>query len=201
MALRRTHRTRPRDVVLKSLCCVGAGCWLNQCIPAPQGFRPGEAMRTLLPWQACTMARYARLPRRCLRSRSPCAIVRVLLFLETMPTYDYLCNTCGQTFEVFQSIKDDPLTACPDPSCTGTVKRKIGAGAGIIFKGSGFYQTDYRSASYNAGAKADKPSGGGGASSGSAGSSSSSGSSGGSSSSSASSSGGSSSGGSGSSGS
>ena len=73
-----------------------------------------------------------------------------------MPTYDYVCDTCHKTFEVFQSIKDDRLTDCPDPECKGHVKRKISGGAGIIFKGSGFYQTDYRSDSYNAGAKADK---------------------------------------------
>jgi putative FmdB family regulatory protein len=73
-----------------------------------------------------------------------------------MPTYDYVCDTCGETFEIFQSIKDERLTECPKPDCDGKIKRKISGGAGIIFKGSGFYQTDYRSESYNAGAKADK---------------------------------------------
>lgn len=74
-----------------------------------------------------------------------------------MPTYEYVCDTCEETFEIFQSIKDDALTECPKPDCDGKIKRMISAGAGIIFKGSGFYQTDYRSASYAAGAKADKP--------------------------------------------
>lgn len=73
-----------------------------------------------------------------------------------MPTYDYVCDTCGETFEIFQSIKDERLTECPKPDCGGKVKRKIGTGAGIIFKGSGFYETDYRSESYTAAAKAEK---------------------------------------------
>ena len=57
-----------------------------------------------------------------------------------MPTYDYVCQSCGHEFEAFQSMKDDPLTDCP--SCEGTVKRKVGGGTGIIFKGSGFYIND-----------------------------------------------------------
>lgn len=59
-----------------------------------------------------------------------------------MPTYDYKCLDCGYTFEYFQSITDEPLSVCPN--CGGVVKRLIGAGAGPIFKGSGFYQTDYK---------------------------------------------------------
>lgn len=60
-----------------------------------------------------------------------------------MPTYEYACTTCGKEFELFQSIKDDALKNC---TCgqAGQVKRKIGSGAGLIFKGSGFYETDYR---------------------------------------------------------
>ncbi|HTT56014.1 MAG TPA: FmdB family zinc ribbon protein [Opitutaceae bacterium] len=60
-----------------------------------------------------------------------------------MPTYEYLCQKCGKTFEVFQSMKEAPLKVC---TCgkRGRVKRQVGAGAGIIFKGSGFYETDYR---------------------------------------------------------
>ena len=69
-----------------------------------------------------------------------------------MPTYDYECKKCGH-FEVFQNIKDEKLKRCP--SCKGPVKRLMGSGAGIIFKGSGFYQTDYRSSSYKSGASAD----------------------------------------------
>jgi len=57
-----------------------------------------------------------------------------------MPTYDYVCQNCSHEFEAFQSMKDDPLTDCP--SCQGKVKRKVGGGAGIIFKGSGFYVND-----------------------------------------------------------
>jgi putative FmdB family regulatory protein len=72
-----------------------------------------------------------------------------------MPTYDYECQKCGNLFEVVQSMNDAKLENCPDAACDGHVKRLLGTGAGIIFKGSGFYQTDYRSSSYQAGAKSD----------------------------------------------
>lgn len=72
-----------------------------------------------------------------------------------MPNYDYECQKCGARFEVFQSMNDPKLTACRDESCDGQVKRLLGTGGGIIFKGAGFYQTDYRSSSYEAGAKAE----------------------------------------------
>jgi putative FmdB family regulatory protein len=75
-----------------------------------------------------------------------------------MPTYDYKCLKCNHQFEVFQSMKDDRLTDCPLDDCDGEVKRLLGTGAGIIFKGSGFYETDYRSDSYKKAASADKPS-------------------------------------------
>ncbi len=60
-----------------------------------------------------------------------------------MPTYEYICQKCGKTFEMFQSMKDAPLKTC---TCgkKGRIKRLVGRGAGIIFKGSGFYETDYR---------------------------------------------------------
>jgi putative FmdB family regulatory protein len=78
-----------------------------------------------------------------------------------MPTYEYECAKCHKGFEIFQSMKDDALTTCPKDKCRqktwgkGRVKRKLGAGAGFIFKGSGFYITDYRSEGYKAGAKGD----------------------------------------------
>ncbi|MFH1478632.1 MAG: FmdB family zinc ribbon protein [Candidatus Omnitrophota bacterium] len=65
-----------------------------------------------------------------------------------MPTYEYECKTCGKVFEVFQQIKDKPLTKCAKEGCGGKVKRLIGGGAGFIFKGSGFYATDHRSEGY-----------------------------------------------------
>ncbi|HEY2156704.1 MAG TPA: FmdB family zinc ribbon protein [Isosphaeraceae bacterium] len=74
-----------------------------------------------------------------------------------MPTYDYICDACGHEFEAFESIKADPQTICP--TChESRLRRKIGPGAAILFKGSGFYQTDYRSDSYKKGAEADKSS-------------------------------------------
>ena len=79
-----------------------------------------------------------------------------------MPTYEYECTSCGHHFEAVQSMKDAHLTDCPKAGCAGPVRRKIGRGAGIIFKGSGFYQTDYRSDSYKAAAKKDSGSGGDG---------------------------------------
>jgi putative FmdB family regulatory protein len=72
-----------------------------------------------------------------------------------MPTYDYECNACGHEFEEFQSIKAEPIRKCPQCG-KKKVRRLIGIGAGVIFKGSGFYQTDYRSESYKAGAAKDK---------------------------------------------
>jgi putative FmdB family regulatory protein len=95
-----------------------------------------------------------------------------------MPTYEYECTSCGHAFEAVQSMKDPHLTDCPQAGCAGPVRRKIGRGAGIIFKGSGFYQTDYRSESYKAAAKKDSGGDGGGGSSSSGGSSDSGGSSG-----------------------
>ena len=68
-----------------------------------------------------------------------------------MPTYDYECQKCGHAFEKFQSMTEERLKTCPE--CKGKVKRLIGTGAGIIFKGSGFYETDYRSDSYQKGAQ------------------------------------------------
>jgi len=59
-----------------------------------------------------------------------------------MPTYDYKCTNCNYTFEYFQPMSEKPLAECPE--CKGTLKRMIGIGAGPIFKGSGFYQTDYK---------------------------------------------------------
>ena len=72
-----------------------------------------------------------------------------------MPNYDYECQKCGNRFEVFQSMNDPKLTDCREDACGGQVKRLLGTGGGIIFKGAGFYETDYRSSSYKEGAKAD----------------------------------------------
>ena len=72
-----------------------------------------------------------------------------------MPTYEYECKKCGHRFERFQRITEKPVKTCPE--CKGRVTRLLGTGAGIIFKGSGFYATDYRSPTYQAAAKADKP--------------------------------------------
>ncbi len=85
--------------------------------------------------------------------------------LRTMPTYDYECLKCGKSFEAFQSMKDSKFKTCPEDKCQvspwghGDVKRLLGTGAGLIFKGSGFYITDYRSEGYKTAAK--KESGGG----------------------------------------
>jgi putative FmdB family regulatory protein len=62
---------------------------------------------------------------------------------STMPTYEYACPKCGHAFEQFQSMRDEPLKKCPKCKKTG-LKRLIGGGAGLIFKGSGFYITDYK---------------------------------------------------------
>ena len=76
-----------------------------------------------------------------------------------MPTYEYVCQKCNHHFEMFQSMSDKPLGVCPKETCAlkkwgkGKVKKMIGAGAGLIFKGSGFYITDYRSEKYKEAAK------------------------------------------------
>ncbi|MCP4683951.1 MAG: zinc ribbon domain-containing protein [bacterium] len=71
-----------------------------------------------------------------------------------MPTYQYRCPDCGHEFEEFQSMTEDPIETCP--KCQGHTKRLITGGAGILFKGSGFYETDYRSSSYKKDAQKDK---------------------------------------------
>ena len=68
-----------------------------------------------------------------------------------MPTYDYRCSGCGYEFEIFQGMLEKKLSTCP--KCGATLKRLIGSGAGIVFKGNGFYQTDYRSSEYRKRAK------------------------------------------------
>ncbi|MFP4106376.1 MAG: FmdB family zinc ribbon protein [Phycisphaerae bacterium] len=74
-----------------------------------------------------------------------------------MPTYDYECEACGHSFEKFQSMTAPEIRKCPECG-KRKVRRLIGTGAGIIFKGSGFYQTDYRSSSYRKGAEAEESS-------------------------------------------
>ena len=73
-----------------------------------------------------------------------------------MPTYEYVCDACGHAFDEFQSFNDAPLKKCPQCK-KAKLRRLFGTGAAVIFKGSGFYQTDYRSESYKAGQKADSP--------------------------------------------
>ena len=78
-----------------------------------------------------------------------------------MPTYQYACEKCGHQFDQVQSISAKPLTICPEDLCArkrwgkGKVKRAISTGGGLIFKGSGFYATDYRSEKYKEAAKKD----------------------------------------------
>ena len=85
-----------------------------------------------------------------------------------MPTYEYSCEKCGKNFDVFQSMRDAALTECRQDRWQmaewghGKVKRLLGTGAEIIFKGSGFYITDYRSNSYKEAAKKDAPAPGSG---------------------------------------
>jgi putative FmdB family regulatory protein len=75
-----------------------------------------------------------------------------------MPTYDYVCDKCSKTFEIWQRMSEDPLTLCPDKTCGGSILRTIGGGAGFIFKGSGFYSTDYRSGDYKKKAQSESSS-------------------------------------------
>ena len=75
-----------------------------------------------------------------------------------MPTYEYECQKCGKLFDVFQKISDKALSICPDAECKGAVRRLISKGAGFIFKGSGFYATDYRSENYKKGERKEKSS-------------------------------------------
>jgi putative FmdB family regulatory protein len=72
-----------------------------------------------------------------------------------MPTYDYECDACGHSFELFQSISEEPKKKCPECK-KNKLRRLFGTGGAIVFKGSGFYQTDYRSDSYKKGAEAAK---------------------------------------------
>jgi putative FmdB family regulatory protein len=74
-----------------------------------------------------------------------------------MPTYEYRCTACGHDFEKFQRMSDQPGAECPE--CASRAERRLSGGAGLLFKGSGFYITDYRSDSYKSAAKADSGSG------------------------------------------
>jgi len=82
-----------------------------------------------------------------------------------MPHYDYVCDACGHKFELFQSMKDEPVKKCPE--CKKLkLRRLFGTGSAVVFKGSGFYQTDYRSDSYKKQASAEKSANEGGKSDG-----------------------------------
>lgn len=74
-----------------------------------------------------------------------------------MPTYDYQCDACGHAFEAYQSITAPPLRVCPECK-SRRLRRLLGTGAALLFKGNGFYQTDYRSSSYKEAAKAEQAS-------------------------------------------
>jgi putative FmdB family regulatory protein len=76
-----------------------------------------------------------------------------------MPTYEYSCKKCGKTFDFFQPITAEALKVCPPELCSkkGSVERQLGSGGGVLFKGSGFYATDYRSKSYQEAQQKDKP--------------------------------------------
>lgn len=75
-----------------------------------------------------------------------------------MPTYEYECQKCRRRHEAFQAITAKPLTKCPRPRCSGRLKRLLGSGSGFLFKGSGFYITDYRSSRYQEAKKRDEQS-------------------------------------------
>jgi putative FmdB family regulatory protein len=91
------------------------------------------------------------------------AYLSALAIRSIMPTYEYICSKCDTHFDLVQSMKENPLSVCPKDQCgqkkwgKGKVKRAIGGGAGLIFKGTGFYITDYRSDSYKEAAKKDAP--------------------------------------------
>src|SRR5947209_45104 len=92
-----------------------------------------------------------------------CSVFVRLARPNAMPTYEYSCEKCGKNFEAYQSMRDEAYRTCPKELCQqkkwgkGKVKRLLGTGAGLIFKGSGFYSTDYRSKSYQEAAKKDAP--------------------------------------------
>src|SRR5690606_8086315 len=152
------HRTRPRSVCPEHSQEEKFSPWLIICSTNYSTLNaaplPGKHSQNHLHPLLAHRRALAILP-----VRVSTALTAPLPFFQpkAMPTYEHVCATSEETFEIFQSIKDDALTECPKPDCEGKIKRMISAGAGIIFKGSGFYQTDYRSASYAAGAKADKP--------------------------------------------
>jgi putative FmdB family regulatory protein len=112
--------------------------------------------------------RHEREPQSCAPSLN-CgwfrAISATLVLLIAMPTYEYFCEKCKQNFDAFQSMRDEPFKECPKELCRkkkwghGKVKRLLGTGAGLIFKGSGFYTTDYRSSSYKEAAKKESAGG------------------------------------------
>src|SRR6266436_1856372 len=95
------------------------------------------------------------------RSIFPLVCGLICYYNGVMPTYEYVCEKCGQQFEKIQPISAQPLDVCPQDLCgqkrwgKGKVKRAISAGAGLLFKGSGFYITDYRSEKYKEAAKKD----------------------------------------------
>jgi putative FmdB family regulatory protein len=99
-------------------------------------------IRKILPVRI-PILNYCQIPWAKLLNFYPFLIfLQAIIFKEQMPTYEYVCTDCGHTFDHFQTILSVPLDICPE--CSGQLKRKIGAGLSPIFKGSGFYQTDYK---------------------------------------------------------
>ena len=124
---------------------------------APVGARLGHSESVSPPLSETVCRGEPTTENRIVPAGRPRVVLQVAFRADAMPTYEYRCTACGHEFEAFQQMTDDPFEQCPE--CGDRVKRLIGTGAGIIFKGSGFYETDYRSSEYREAAKREKQSG------------------------------------------
>jgi len=130
---------------------------------APKRFQGSTESRPTTKQTLSRVGRRSAWSRR--RSNEPRAgaCYQFLIQYGAMPTYEYACSKCGHHFDLFQPITDPSLSICPKEKCArqpwakGKVKRVIGAGGGLIFKGTGFYTTDYRSEKYKEAANKDAP--------------------------------------------